>query len=441
MKKLMCILTVLVLLVAMPVFSAGSGEKAAEAETFKVLYFVGGMGELANGPVAKMKANNPNATIELEYNHKAQDVLRNSMMAGNPPDVFGINKGLYSHYGAIQDGLLGSMEFILDAPALDGKGTIRDRMVTSSLDALGYVDGVHYVLPDVSNLGGLWFDQKMMTKLGIDVDINWTWDEFMTAMGVVKKAGISPFAYYGQFAFEYPLNYFLMPMITSIDYDAFIDIQNLKEGAWKSPAVKTALNRLKDMVDKGYIWPPSVGAAGEVQMEFVKGNIGFYPCGSWLHAEMGDSWSDDFDLRFLPVPGKAKASGKNYVYTTDLISAIPSEVKNKELTIEYYQHYFTNDEVIEENIRKNQFIMPIVGFSEKFGHLLPSPVTDAVASLESADTMTSMLSVWYPEINKSIGNAINALVSGEIGIDEFGTRVEATTKRVREDSSINKYRY
>jgi N-acetylglucosamine transport system substrate-binding protein len=444
MRKVLLFSLCLFLLTGMMAFSAGKGEEAGtetEKKELDVLYFVGGMGEMANYAVEKLKANNPGADISLEYNHKAHDVLRNRMMAGNPPDVFNINKGLYSHYGAIAEGLLGSVEFILDAPALDYDGTLGDRIIQTNLDGIGYVDGTHYVIPEVSYLGGFWYDEKLMSDLGIDVSDDWTWDEFMDACAVIKENGITPFAYLGSFAHEYPLNYYLNPMIAALDYDTYVDIQNLVPGAWDSPAVREALSRIEEMRDKDYIWPASVGASTEVQMEFAKRKIGFYPCGSWLKAEMADSWPEDFNLQFFPVPGKNKASGTNYVYSTDLVSAIPSDPKNKELTIEYYQYLLSDKDVITNTIRDNQFVMPLVGFAEDFGNLLPNAVTDAVRATNDRPTFMNMLGLWYSELPDEIGNAINALVAGDQGIDQFIQRVEDKAKRVRNDDSIPKYEY
>lgn len=440
-KRIVFLSSCLLLLSTTGVFAGGEAEGAVEEQELEILYFVGGMGEMANHAVEALRANNPDADITLEYNHRAHEVLRNKMMAGQPPDVFNINKGLYSHYGAIAEGLLGSVEFILDAPALDYDGTLRDRIIQTNLEGIGYVDGTHYLIPDVSYLGGLWYDEKMMSDLGIDVSTDWTWDDFMNAAAVLKENGITPLAYHGQFSHEYPLNYFLMPMIAALDFDTYIDIQNLVPGAWDSPAVREALERIATMRDKDYIWPASVGAGAEVQMEFVRRNFGFYPCGSWLKAEMGDSWPDDFVLRFLPVPGKRSASGTNYVYTTDLVGAVPSDPRNTELTIEYYQYLLSDKDVISKTIEENQFVMPLVGFAEDFGHLLPAAVTDAVEATNDHPTFTNMLGLWYSELPDEIGDAINALVAGEETVDQFIQRVEDRAERVRQDDSIPKYEY
>ena len=434
MRKI-ALLGLCMLLVTTAVFSAGGREEAPQK--FEVLYFVGGMGQMADYAVEKLRQNNPNVTVELEYNHRAHDVLRNKMMTGDTPDVFMINKGLYSHYGAIAEGLLGSVEYILDAPTYDGTGTLRDRIVSTNLEGIGLVDGTHYLIPEVSYLGGLWYDEKMFNDLGITVPE--TWEQFIEACEILKNNGITPLGYLGDFAHEYPLSYFFLPMLVGLDPQGYADIQNLVPGAWQTDAVSEVLSRIEYMRDNGYIWPPSVAAGIEVQMELVRGNIGFYPCGSWLHAEMQDSWPEDFVLRFIPVPTKTASGGTNYVFTTDLVGSVPAEPRNREMTIEYYQYLLSDPDTIAKTITANQFVMPLVGFAEDFGHLLPAPVTSAVQAVDDNPTFTSMWGLWYSELPNEAGNAINALVAGNITADQFIQRMERASERIRNDDDIPKY--
>ncbi|MBN2552003.1 MAG: extracellular solute-binding protein [Spirochaetales bacterium] len=437
MRKLL--LLGLVLLLTCPFAFSGGAQEGAAPGKFEVLYFVGGMGEMANAAVDMLKQNHPDVDISLEYSHKAQDILRNKIMAGEPPDVAHVNQGLFDYYGAITEGLLAPIDFIYDAPTLDGKGKMRDVFYKPDMDSSGYVDGKHYLIPEVSYLGGMWYSQKLVDDLGVTVPE--TWNEFMAAAAKFEQNGIEAFAYMGDFAHEYPLNYFLFPMINSLSHQAYVDIQNLEPDAWKSGAVKEAMERFASMRDKGYIWPPSLTAKIEVQQEFLKYNIGMYPCGSWLYAEMGDSWPADFGLTFFPTPGKKTASGDNYVWSILLRGSVPKPVRNQALVIEYYQYLLNDKETIRKNIEANKFIMPIKGFADDFGHLLPDAVTSAVAALNTNPSMVSMWSAWYKTLPKEAGNAINALVSGDQEPSDFMKRMTEATKAVIDDDTIPKYTF
>ena len=105
------------------------------------------------------------------------------------------------------------------------------------------------------------------------------------------------------------------------------------------------------------------------------------------------------------------------------------------------QYLLSDKDVITNTIRDNQFVMPLVGFAEDFGKLLPDAVTDAVRATNDHPTFMNMLGLWYSEMPDEIGNAINALVAGDQGVDQFIQRVEDKAKRVRNDDSIPKYKY
>jgi N-acetylglucosamine transport system substrate-binding protein len=426
------VIVALVLLFAMSIAFAAD-------KKFEILYFVGGMGEMANFAVEKLKAKHPDIKITLEYNHKAHDILRNKIMAGDPPDIAHVNQGLFDYYGAIAEGLLEPIDFIYDANTLDGKRKMRDILFQSDIDSSGYVGGKHYLIPEVAYLGGFWYSEKLVGKLGIKVPA--TWDEFMAACAKFQQNKIAPFGYLGNFAHEYPLNYFFMPMLDEISHQAYADVQNLEPDAWKSPAAREVLQRIVYMRDKGYIWPPSTTAAIEGQQEFAKSNIGMIPCGSWLYAEMLDSWPKDFGLKFAPVPGKKAASGTNSVLSILLRGSVPKPLRNKNLVVEYYQYLLNDKDSITKNIEANQFIMPIKGFSEEYGHLLPPAVASAVAAVSKNSTVSNMWSSWYATLPVEAGNAINALVSGSQTVDDFIKRMTEATKKVIDDKTIPKYTF
>jgi len=411
----------------------------ADKKKFDILYFVGGMGESANFAVEMLKAKHPDVEFTLDYNHKAQDVLRNKMMAGDPPDIAHVNQGLFDYYGAIAEGLLEPIDFLYDSPTLDGKQKMRDIFFKSDIDSSGFVGGKHYLVPEVAYLGGMWYSDKLVKKLGIKVPA--TWDEFMAACKKFKQAGIAPFGYNGQFAHEYPMNYFFFPMLDEMNHQAYVDIQNLKPDAWKAPAVREALQRIVYMRDQGYIWPPSTTASVEVQQEFTKSTIGFIPVGSWLYAEMLDSWPADFDLKFFPVPGKKTASGTNLIPSILLRGSVPKPLRNKDLVVEYYQYLMNDKGSVSKNIKANQFIMPIKGFADNFGSLLPPAVNSAVSAVAKNGLDSNMWSLWYSTLPVEAGNAFNALVSGNQTVDDFINRMTDATKKVLDDSSIAKYSF
>jgi hypothetical protein len=116
-------------------------------------------------------------------------------------------------------------------------------------------------------------------------------------------------------------------------------------------------------------------------------------------------------------------------------------VRNQALVIEYYQYLLNDKQTITKNIEANKFIMPIKGFADNYGRLLPDAVTSAVAALNTHPSMVTMWGSWYKTLPKEAGNAINALVTADQGPTDFMNRMTEATKAVIDDDTIPKYTF
>lgn len=407
--------------------------------TLDVLYMVGGQGQMADPIADKLKEDYPGLTVNVVYDHNAHEIMRNRVMAGNPPDIFDINQGFYDYYGAIAEGICKPLDFLYPLKTVDGSKTLKEVI---DFDAIkkGYVDGKYYLMADTIYTSGLWYDAKLLRDNNINPPT--TWDEFVKALEILKSKGVIGLSWSGKWAGEYALNYFFYPQVASLDYKAFIDIQNLEDNAWKSPAVREVMDRLKMIVDKGYFDTKSAGMdAAEIQMEFIKRTFAFYPCGSWFEAEMEGNWPDDFELTYLPFSGVKDAKGTNHTLLASVVSGVSAETKNEDIVGEYYRYMLSDKEVTTNIVKGALNGLPIKGFSENFGDLLPKSVQGTWAAISDGNKpLIEMASSWYPEHIIMSGDAITAFVAGNITAEEFADRMDKFGKQVKDDSSIVKYK-
>jgi len=407
--------------------------------TLEVLFMIGGQGQMADPIAAKLKSVYPGLTVNVVYDHNAHEIMRNRVMANNPPDIFDLNQGFYDYYGAISEGICKPLDFLYPLKTIDGKSTLKDII---DFDAIkkGQIDGKNYLMADTIYTSGLWYDAKLLRDNGIEPPT--TWDEFVAACAKLKENGIYGLSWSGRWAGEYAMNYFFYPQVASLDYKAFIGIQNLDDNAWKAPAVREVMDRLKMLLDEGYFDTNSAGMdASEIQMEFIKRTFAFYPCGSWLEAEMSGNWPDDFELTYLPFSGVKDSSQTNHTLLASVVSAVSAKTANEDIVGEYYRYMLSDKDVTNQIVSGALNGLAIKGFSENFGDLLPKSVQGTWAAISAGNKpLIEMATAWYPEHITTSQDAITAFVLGNITADEFAERMDNFGKQMKDDDSIVKYK-
>jgi N-acetylglucosamine transport system substrate-binding protein len=291
---------------------------------------VGGQGQMADPILAKLEEVYPGLETKVTYDHNAADILRSRVMANDAPDIFDVNSGMYDYYSAIQEGVIMPLDFLYDVPCVDDPTKTLKDIINLPMLTFGYVDGKHYCMSDSVYTSGLWYDAAMFKSKGYQVPT--TWDEFVALGDVAKKDGKFLLCYSTKYGQEYFYNYFFNPLVCSIDIGAFGKLQSLEENAYNDPAVRKALDYTKSLLDAGYVDVVS-GALEitETQMEFCNGNVMFYPCGSWLEAEMAGNWPDGFELTYMPFPAQ-KAGDPSYLSVSGVVSAVSAKTKNRILS-------------------------------------------------------------------------------------------------------------
>jgi len=419
--------------------SAASGTtKDFSGKTLDVLYMVGGQGQMADPICEKLKSVYSGLTTTVVYDHKAGDIMRDRTLAGNPPDVFDVNSTTYDHLAAIDEGVVEPLDFLYDTPCVDDSSkTLKDILNFSTMN-FGAKDGKYYLMPDCIYAAGVWYDAKMFKDNGWKVPT--TWDEFYALGETAKAAGKSLLLYSTKYGGEYFFDYWFMPLLLSLDPtgQTYIDIQNMKEGAWTEPAAKKAFELTEDLIKKGYIDTTSgTLEISETQMQFCKGNTLFYSCGSWLEAEMAGNWPDGFELTFLPFP-KQSASDPSFIMDSSVVSGVTAASKNKDIAAEYYRYMLSDPETTKKVVQTTQNGLPIKDFAKNYGSLLSNSVNSIWTAIGTKGSVTvdDELEHNYSTLYDFITDKSAALNSGSITGDDFAQAMEAFCASLRKDSDV-----
>ncbi|NLZ70668.1 MAG: extracellular solute-binding protein [Clostridiaceae bacterium] len=406
-----------------------------------VLFMVGGQGQMADPILAKLEEVLPGLETTIVYDHKAADILRRRVMADDPPDIFDVNSGFYDYYAAISEGVCKPLDFLYDVPCVDDPSKTLGDILAFPMMTFGFVDGKHYCMSDSIFTSGLWYDANMFKEKGYAVPE--TWDEFYALGEKAKADGKYLLSYSTRSAAEYFYQYWFNPLLTTLSLEAFGKTQNPAADSWSDPAVRKALELTKDLVDKGYVETMSgTLVITELQMQFCNGNILFYPCGSWLEAEMGDNWPDGFDLTYLPFPTQKKGEA-SYLHVTGVVSAVSAKTKNEDLVKEYYRYMLSNKETMEKVIGITMNGLPVKDFSTNFGSLLPSSTASSWAAIDSGRVIgyRAMAPSFYPSLGPVINDKISGLTLEGTSVDEVIDALNGIYAQILADDSITKREY
>lgn len=134
------------------------------------------------------------------------------------------------------------------------------------------------------NVQGWWYDPNKFKANG------WTppktYEELLLGEKI-KAKGMAPITFQGQYPY-YMIEGMLLPWCVSAGgIEALRDAQNLKPGAWKSPAMLKAAQMIAELKTKGFSQEGAVAMSHtESQTEFLNGRAAMIPCGTWLYSEI-----------------------------------------------------------------------------------------------------------------------------------------------------------
>jgi N-acetylglucosamine transport system substrate-binding protein len=433
-KTLLLVLVPMVLLCA-----AGCGKKESAKGgqiQLEVAAFEGGFGlDFFEYAAREYEKTHPNVKIKVWGNPRVWEQLRPSFVAGDVPDLTWPGWGM-DMWALVYEGKITEMDKYLATKAWDQGKPWKDTFVPYLLDK-GKFNGHYYILPYNNNVSGWWYNVDMFKQHGWTAPK--TYEELLVLCDKIKKTGIAPITFQGKYPY-YMLRGFLIPWaISAGGIQAYNDAQNLKPGAWTSPAFLKAAQMVKELRDKGCFQRGAMGMdhTGS-QMEFVLRRAAMIPCGTWLGSEMKKQMPASFHMEFFNVPmlrdGKGDPGALSVGPETWII---PKEAKHPDVAADFYK-FMTSLDMARKFVTRKNTLMSVVGANEV---KLNKDLVDAARYMGNAKTIWDMdYQTWYPSLGKASESAMAALLNGEVSPEECLQRIEKAADEVRSDKSIPKHR-
>ena len=259
--------------------------------------------------IQKFEAANPNITITPVWNGRENQTKVRTALGANTVIDFVDQDASQIAGGLMQEGLLLPLDNMLNSNALDEAVPFKDVFNPGTLD-LYVTDGVHYLMPYDDSPVMFWYNKDIFTEAGI-TEPPATWDEFLVDLQKIKDAGYVPLAIesdggdYNMFYFQY--------LVQRIKGKGFLlsAIEDKTGEKWNDPVFTQALTMIKELWDKGFIPPESLGYQWPAaQQTLATGVAAMELCGGWLPNELSDMAGPDFKWGGFPFPAVAGGVGK-----------------------------------------------------------------------------------------------------------------------------------
>jgi ABC-type glycerol-3-phosphate transport system substrate-binding protein len=183
--------------------------------------------------------------LQVDWGNLDQ-VIRTGIASGQPCDIY--NYWTQSMNSYIQDGMALDLASYLDANNGEWRKTFN-----SNLLKIAEFDGKVYNIPITSNFPTLLVNVDLFKQAGIEVPQKWTWDEFLSVCKRLKDQGIFPFANPND---NQKQDWLFSNGVLSLGKDKGL-LEDLAAGKvpCTDPLFREALNKTKDLYDKGYMYP------------------------------------------------------------------------------------------------------------------------------------------------------------------------------------------
>ena len=436
MKRLLPAICVLAILLVVIVGCAKKQTAQKGQIQLEVASFQGGFGlDFFEYAAREYEKTHPNVKINLWGNPRVWEQLRPRFIKGNPPDLSWPGWGM-DYWGLVAEGKVLPMDKYLESKAYGQDKKWIDTFDMRLLNK-GKYEGHYYIMPYNQNVFGWWYNVDMFKQHGWQPPK--TYDELLVLCEKIKKAGIAPITFQGRYP-AYMLRGFLFPWaISAGGLQAFNDAQNLKPGAWTSPAFLKAANMVAELRDKGYFQKGAMGMSHtEAQMEFVLGRAAMIPCGTWLGSEMKDQLPKGFHMAFINPPVIEGGKGDPTITSAGVETwIIPTDGKNHDVAADFFK-FMTSLDMAKQFVIKKNTLMAIKGSDDQ--KLPPDLVGAAQCAAKASALWDADYANWYQTMRKDMESAMAALLNKEKTPKQALAAMEKLAQATAKDTSIPKHK-
>ena len=374
--------------------------------------------------IEKFEAEYPNIDIEAVWNGREnQTKVRTALGSGTVIDFVDQDASQIAG-GLMQEGMLLPIDDMLESTAYDEDVPFIDVFNPGTID-LYAVDGVHYLMPYDDSPVMFWYNKDIFEEAGIAAPAE-TWDQFLVDLQKIKDAGYVPLAIEGDVG-DYNIFYFSY-LVQRMKGKGFLlsAIEDKTGEMWKDPVFTDAMLMMKDLWDKGFIPPESLGYQWPAaQQTLATGKAAMELCGGWLPNELSDMAGPDFNWGGFNFPAVEGGVGK----VTDLqqwllaygILADSEHPEEAKLFMKYVMTYDSQARLAEA----------LQGLVRK-GVEWPGPMADGALASENATDVLDHVdggTASYAEFTNNVlyFHFLPAFL-GEEPAEDFGTTMAAAAK-------------
>ncbi len=419
-----------------------SGVKEFANKELNIAIFQGAYGrDFWDALAAKFMEQYPGTKINITANPKLGDMIKPSIVAGNPPDFIYLNDGDPSGVtkGLIKDKAIMDITDVFDSKALDKDSNIRDIILPGFLDTSycsPYGDGKIYLAPYNYGVMGLWYNKTYFDQKGYSVPK--TWDEFFAMNDKAKADGRALFTYQG----IYPgyLEEVLIPALYAAGgQKAVDDFTGYTEGFWKSEAASKTMDLFSRIANTDNALMKGTVALNHTQAQtsFMQGKAMFCVNGSWFEGEMKDAPREEgFQFGFAGVPG-FNAGDPTIALVSVEQMYIPAKSKNPELAKEFMKFVYT-DTGVKLNGKKAQAVMAVKGATDMVKDYITPSAYNCYKAVEGG--MQPVVGALKPVANGSninisdeIYKPFSSIMNKQMTVQQYTEKLEKIYAQVRDE--------
>ncbi|GAB3188194.1 carbohydrate ABC transporter substrate-binding protein (CUT1 family) [Micromonospora palomenae] len=404
-----------------------------DGSAVKVVVFNGGLGDQwAKEDKTIFNAKHPNITVNMSSTQKIK-TEEQPKMATQPSDLV-MNSGADSMDRAtlINEGAIEPLDDLLTAPAWDGEGTVADSLLPGTVSD-GTQNGKFYVVNIAFTVWGNWYNAAKFKQEGWEAPK--TWDDFFALAPKIKAKGMAPYVHDAVHGY-YPRWALMASIWKSAGKQVIVDIDNLKDGAWKADGILKALEPWEKLVKDRLLLPGKLDHT-QSQQAFLDGKAAFIQVGTWLKNEMAATIPPGFEMTLSDYWTNADDKAAKDVFASSGEGfVVPSKAPNKEAAKEFLRAILSK----AGSAKFAELTKSLASTKGSGDNVQDSALSSANTLMKngSSDLISFKFPDFYADLDKESQNLSEELMAGRLTAQQFVDKMQAAADKVAKDSSIKK---
>ncbi|MEV0807588.1 N-acetylglucosamine/diacetylchitobiose ABC transporter substrate-binding protein [Micromonospora sp. NPDC050200] len=405
-----------------------------DGSAVKVVIFNGGLGDQwAKEDKVLFNAKHANITVNMSSTQKIK-TEEQPKMATQPSDVV-MNSGadMMDISTLVNEGAIEPLDDLLAAPAWDGEGTVADSLLPGTVTD-GTFQGKFYVVNVAYTVWGNWYNGALFTKEGWEPPK--TFDEFFALAPKIKAKGIAPYVHDAVHGY-YPRWALMATVWKSAGKQAVIDIDNLKENAWKADGVLPALQAWEKLVKDRLLLPGKLDHT-QSQQAWLDGKAAFIQVGTWLKNEMAATIPPGFEMRLSDYwgLGASDKAPKDVFAGAGEGLVVPSKAPNKAAAKEFLRVVLSKS----GSAKFAELTKSLASTQGSGDNVQDTSLSTANELMKNAPKDLIKTKFWdfYADLDKESQNLSEELMAGRLTAQQFVDKMQTAADKVAKDSSIKK---